>query len=540
MNKLQPFALAIGAIALLPNYAAAQRDYRTHNSPTDPEGLMGTAVAAIGDIDGDLVTDYAVGGQRIDFAGVGAGAVQAFSGASGALLWTANGEGNWPVCGQVGTAGDGFGSDLEMVPDADGDGIDDLAVGSPLAGFPNGACRDPFAGSISVISSTTGVLIGTRLGTAAGDIYGRSIKRAPDMTFDGVDEYIVRAQNYFDIINGATSSVLLRIQLTSSGSMVCPAGDFNGDGLPWEVAISGAAGPSTVVILDVVNGTSTTFTGPSGSSFGGQLEFVPPSATTVGGILVGAPREASSTGAIYFVDRNGGNSRLALGTVIGGEFGSTIAYGGSADLDLAPNEALVGAPSAGYVSVVSLVGETVATINGPAPFSFGSSLAWIDASSTTGFNDFIVGDPEAFPGAGAARVYFGGPDATLDPSFGAGCHPQGGSVPLLTQDVGLSIGMPYTATITNAPAATTLALYLGIANSNGIPVASCTSWINPVPAPLLQSMGLTNVAGGWTSTGLSLPLDPNLAGLEVALQAVVLLPGGGLAFSNATSSVIGW
>jgi hypothetical protein len=517
----------------------AQRTIRTHASPTGTNSFFGRAVEGIGDVDGDGRADYAVSGNAVSLGGNGAGAVQAFSGATGALLWTANGFGGWVPCGGGGgTTGDFFGFDIELVPDVDGDGRDDLAVGAPFTGIPNGACFIPNVGRVTVLSSVTGLPIPgqTTSGNVFDDNYGMMIKRIPDMLFDGIDEYLVRSPRFVNVIDGATGTVFNTLPLGSGDLAISGVGDFNQDGLAWEIAI-GNPGAGTVTIIDTFLGTTKVFNGPAGSQFGAALELVRKDDAGLPGVLVGAPNEAGGAGAVYLIDQNG-VVRISLGTA-GSQLGSALAFGGNADLDGMPDDVLAGAPGNATVRLMTLSGTLIQDVAGTSTANFGQSVDWVGTIVPNGFDEFVVGVPAFTTNTGRAEVLFGGPATTLNQNFGPGCNPLGGGVPSLTQSAGLRPGGSYTCTLTGAPPFTTGILALGPASTVGVPFGPCRIWMGTSFGPITQATVFTNFIGTWTSPTLTIPLDPNLVGLDIAHQAGVSLSGAFI-LSNATESRIGW
>src|SRR5580765_5314097 len=120
-------------------------------APGDGSGF-GRSVALLGDLDGDRCCEVAVGspsdgdGHR--------GKVFVFSGKAGTLLREYAGD----------TPDGGFGSDVAVVGDQDGDGVPDFAVGSPLAR------GEGVQGKVVVLSGKDGRPLRT-LAPLAGELY---------------------------------------------------------------------------------------------------------------------------------------------------------------------------------------------------------------------------------------------------------------------------------------------------------------------------------------------------------------------------------
>ncbi len=209
-----------------------------------PEEQLGESVAGAGDVDGDGFADLILGSHLQDPTGlITLGAVQVYSGASGALLYRYVGTPETPYDDLVAGAGD-----------VDGDGHDDFLVGSRWA--DPGGLED--AGSVLVYSGATGGLLlrldGTRvkerLGLAAG---------VGDASGDGVDDLVVGvlssvaadAHGYASILafrpflkldrytisatSGGRARFLLDFPDSESGERYALLGSFSGSG-PWTVA----------------------------------------------------------------------------------------------------------------------------------------------------------------------------------------------------------------------------------------------------------------------------------------------------------------
>jgi hypothetical protein len=162
-------------------------------------GLFGSAVASIGDLDGNGITEVAVGAPR---SGPG---VAYNNGGEIWILWLAAdgtvldqqaiGQGLGGFAGLDG--GDYFGASLVALGDVDGNGVDDLAAGAP--GDDDGS---PGAGAVwilhltsngtvagwSKISATTGGLVAP---LGSNDSFGTSLAALGDLDGDGNEDLSV-------------------------------------------------------------------------------------------------------------------------------------------------------------------------------------------------------------------------------------------------------------------------------------------------------------------------------------------------------------
>ena len=132
---------------------------------------FGRAIDAVPDTDGDDVADVVIGASRDG----GGGRAYIFSGASGALLRTLS----TPSTSTSGV----FGRDVAGTSDLDGDGRGDvLVVGSADVDPPRPQ-------TVYVFSSATGALLYT-LGTGVG-----AVASVPDADGDGIDDVLIGAEN---------------------------------------------------------------------------------------------------------------------------------------------------------------------------------------------------------------------------------------------------------------------------------------------------------------------------------------------------------
>ncbi len=131
---------------------------------------FGKALAAVGDVDSDGITDFAAGAPNAKVDDIpDAGRVTLISTADGSVLWTA--EGSIPDMN--------LGASLALTRDWDGDGLRDIAAGAP-GDNPRGRLG---AGSVRILSAADGSLIQrfagrrgveTRIFTAGRDRGGRA------------------------------------------------------------------------------------------------------------------------------------------------------------------------------------------------------------------------------------------------------------------------------------------------------------------------------------------------------------------------------
>ena len=187
---------------------------------------FGKSIALVGDLDGDHCSEIAVGspsdgeGRR--------GKVFLFSGKSGALLRELSGDGE----------NGGFGSDVAAVGDQDGDGVPDLAVGSPFVRGPG------TQGRVAIHSGKDGKRI-RALEAEPGEHYlGTDLVALGDLDGDGKEDLLVRARvgggpnehERFVAISAATGKRLFVVD-SPPGVLSCDLGRpiarcFDVDGTP--------------------------------------------------------------------------------------------------------------------------------------------------------------------------------------------------------------------------------------------------------------------------------------------------------------------
>lgn len=273
----------LGSILAVP--AGAQAPLLHRFLGDGPDSQLGFAVAGIGDVDADGHGDLVAGGPTDGTASQPqTGSVRVYSGATGAVLWTAYGEAagdrlGWTVNGVGDVNGDGApdviagaykndvhgadsgmtriysgldgavirtargGDDLDFygysvtgVSDADLDGTPDYAVGA-WQDETNG----PISGAVYLYSGVTGIRIRTLLGSATGGRFGYSVRGAGDVDGDGRGELLVGVPGArrAELRAGSDGSVLRSYSSAlpddAFGFTVQTAGDVDGDGVPDQI-----------------------------------------------------------------------------------------------------------------------------------------------------------------------------------------------------------------------------------------------------------------------------------------------------------------
>ncbi len=191
--------------------------------------LFGYSVSGAGDVNGDGFADMIVGAYRDDNNGLDSGSARVLSGSTGAALYTFNGD----------SAFDFFGFSVSKAGDVNGDGFADLIVGA-IFDDNNGL----ESGSARVLSGATGAVLYTFNGDSADDQFGVSVSGAGDVNGDGFADLIVGA--FFDdnnglesgsarVLSGFDGTILYTFNGDSAGDVfgtsVSGAGDVNGDGI---------------------------------------------------------------------------------------------------------------------------------------------------------------------------------------------------------------------------------------------------------------------------------------------------------------------
>lgn len=332
----------------------------------EPGERFGAALASLGDVDGDGVPDFAVSSPR---HGGSRGRVRVYSGATFQVLWARDGA----------AAAARFGATIAGIGDIDGDGMSDLAVGAPYDSSGGNA-----AGRVTLHSGATGALLHAFTGQPF-DLFGHAVAAAGDYDGDGVNDVWIGAPladaaafnaGSAQLRSGSDGSVLASVHGSIAGQQLgtwlVSAGDFDGDGredlvvgIPGDHG--GGVGAGAVEIRSAVSGA--TLLRIRGHGAGVQLG-IPANIGDLDGdgrddLLVGAPHPADTTGgdapgrALIVRGPLASNVDVVLGARPRDWYGAAVAGLGDVDGDGVPDFA-VGAPGhedephhTGYVRVFS-------------------------------------------------------------------------------------------------------------------------------------------------------------------------------------------
>jgi hypothetical protein len=422
--------------------------------PGQAEAYGGERVAAAGDVNRDGYADVLVGVASWDTPSqANAGKVAVFHGGPNGLPAAPNYELFSP---QI-EAGQFFGASIAPAGDVNGDGYDDVVIGTPYnsaIGFNNRGAAHVFHGGPAGLAAAPAR---SWFGGVAEGQFGISVSGAGDVNADTYADVLVGAPGQFSgagaayLFLGSASGVpsgadTVVAGLTGArlGSAVSLAGDVNGDGygdVLWgspnanaqagrvDVGFGGPGGITSSI--DVHNGAIAPL-----ELFGHRLATAGDlDGDGLADFLVGATDITNGFHGRVGVYRGGRTNITWVGDIFSpvadGFFGASVATTGDADGD-GRAEILIGtedmdAPPAGQgagrafqygiprVNPIPLFGWPVP---GPqAGTRFGNALAIQQVRSPSSDVFVLIGDPQGGSGFGSVWLHAAGPAFGVNPSF---------------------------------------------------------------------------------------------------------------------------
>jgi len=249
-------------LAVLAQGTFVETDVTVIHRIQGPGGTFGWAVAELEDIDNppDGVMDMIISGPGLN-------KVWVYSGRTGTLIH----EISAPPGAQ------NFGNGVSDAGDTDGDGVHDIVVGAPGAGFGS------YPGGVHIFSGADGSLLLSVPGEAGGDQLGFGVGGVGDVNADGFDDVVAGAPGFGAnvgrgyVLSGADGAFLHVFDGEGSGDFfgigAAGARDINGDGIgDLIIGAQGAGANGKAYVYSGADGSLLVETfGQAGASVYGQF-----------------------------------------------------------------------------------------------------------------------------------------------------------------------------------------------------------------------------------------------------------------------------
>lgn len=352
-------------------------------------------VRCAGDLDGDTLPDLVIAAPTISRSSV-PGQVKVLSLATGALLRTL----------QSHDGSGSFGRAIAVLRDCDRDYCDDLAIGAPLDGAT--------PAQVQLRSVRTGEVIWTRQSERAS--FGMSLASLGDVNGDGIEDLVVGSpprqllptdRGAAFILSGRDGSILREMVAergnTWYGACVAGAGDLDGDGCE-DVLVGGNLGnsPGSVTAISSKTGAilhSLADEDPTGDFGSAVLSLGDTTGDGKPEFVIAAPGISSRRvlpGRVLLVQGTGEVAYAVLGEKPGDGFGATVCLLPNWRQDGRPAIAIAarqGGPlGSGYVRVFDIAsGRPLQTFYGnPSHARFGFELCALGDRDGDGYPDLGI------------------------------------------------------------------------------------------------------------------------------------------------------
>jgi hypothetical protein len=541
--------LALAALVVAragPEVRAQVFDYAIKDAGAN--GALGSAVAAIGDIDGDGGEDFIVGEPNYNVvSGFGTGIIRLVSGKTGS-----------EIINFTGNLGSNLGAAVAGHIDLDGDGYLDVLMSAPLdssAAYQGGA--------VFGYSPHLHTFPFTGYGGIPSEQFGSSVRSLEaDLDGDGIDDIIAGAPGIdAALVISSKHNVLLFTNYGQSGAgfgtSVCRGGDLDNDhvvdflvGSPDFVDSSGTKTGRVTAFSGATGNKIWSVDGTADSKFGfslaqpGDLD-----GDGQGDIVVGVPRHLDSGGnktgcATVLSGANASVLYKVFGDNAGDTFGHSV-HGASGDIDHDGTfDFIVGAPQklgsdVGYARVISgATGNTLFTYtehtNDPNNKSdYGEAVCGGDFDND-GRVDVLIGGSNFKSGDGIAEVWITAVASWNN--YGTGWAGTNG-VPALTARADPIVGKTLKVDLDNSAGVSTAGLLmLGLGKASIATGKGGTLLVAP-----FQTIPLALPAGGLTLSG-PIPNDPALYGFDLYLQTLEADAGAskGISFTRGLDLFFGF